>query len=86
MLAEITKPGTLENIIIKAQHNCFSDNIQYSGKFIPILHEYVMIVRKDDALFIRFCFRKSGKWIFGICREPLGKMSFRLCWKAPQDL
>lgn len=50
MLAEITKPGTLENIIIKAQHNCFSDNIQYSGKFIPILHEYVMIVRKDDAL------------------------------------
>ena len=25
MLAEIIKPGTLENIIIKAQHNCFSD-------------------------------------------------------------
>lgn len=47
MLAEIIKPGTLENIIIKAQHNCFSDQIQYSGKFIPILHEYVMIVRKD---------------------------------------
>lgn len=41
MLAEIIKPGTLENIIIKAQHNCFSDQIQYSGKFIPILHEYV---------------------------------------------
>ena len=37
----------MENIIIKAQHNCFSDKIQYSGKFIPILHEYVMIVRKD---------------------------------------
>lgn len=52
MLAEITKPGTLENIIIKAQHNCFSDRTQYSGKFIPILHEYVMIVRKDSPVLI----------------------------------
>ena len=52
MLAEIIKPGTLENIIIKAQHNCFSDNIQYSGKFIPILHEYVMVVRKDSPLIV----------------------------------
>lgn len=50
MLAEIVKPGTLENILIKAQHNCFSDQTQYSGKFIPILHEYVMIVRKDSPI------------------------------------
>ena len=52
MLSEIIKPGTLENIIIKAQHNCFSDNTTYSGSFIPILHEYVMIVRKDKSLII----------------------------------
>lgn len=52
MIAEIIKPGTLENIIIKAQHNCFSDNTQYSGSFIPILHEYVMIVRKDSPILI----------------------------------
>lgn len=52
MLSEIIKPGTLENIIIKAQHNCFSDNTQYTGKFIPILHEYVMIVRKDEPMLI----------------------------------
>ena len=52
MLSEIIKPGTLENIIIKAQHNCFSDNTQYSGSFIPILHEYVMIVRKDTPLLV----------------------------------
>lgn len=61
MLAEIAKPGTLENIIIKAQHNCFSDNIQYSGKLIPILHEYVMIVRKDDALFYPILFSEKRK-------------------------
>lgn len=52
MLAEIAKPGTLENIIIKAQHNCFSNQIKYSGKFIPILHEYVMIVRKDSPMLM----------------------------------
>ncbi len=52
MLAEIIKPGTLENILIKAQHNCFSDNTTYSGKFIPILHEYVLILKKDNPLQI----------------------------------
>lgn len=50
MLAEIAKPGTLEQIIIKTQHNCVSDNTVYRGSFIPITHEYIMIVRKDDSL------------------------------------
>lgn len=60
MLAEIVKPGTLENIIIKAQHNCFSDQIQYTGKFIPILHEYVMIVRKDSPVLIPVLMAKKA--------------------------
>ena len=61
MLAEIIKPGTLENIIIKAQHNCFSDNTQYSGSFIPILHEYVMIVRKDTPVLVPVIVAKEIK-------------------------
>ena len=61
MLAEIIKPGTLENIIIKAQHNCFSDNTHYSGNFIPILHEYVMIVRKDTPLLVPVIVAKEIK-------------------------
>lgn len=61
MLSEIIKPGTLENIIIKAQHNCFSDNIQYSGSFIPILHEYVMIVRKDSPIIIPIIVSKRAE-------------------------
>ena len=52
MFAEITKPGTLENIIIKAQHNCLSDRTVYNGSFIPIVHEYVMIVKKDCSLSV----------------------------------
>lgn len=50
MLFEMLKPGTLENIIIKAQHNCFSSGTQYGGRFIPIVHEYLMILRKDEPL------------------------------------
>ena len=44
MLFELIKPGTLENVIIKAQHNCFSNQTQYSGHFIPILHEYLQLL------------------------------------------
>jgi hypothetical protein len=33
MIFELVKAGTPENVIIKTQHNCFSDNTQYSGKF-----------------------------------------------------
>lgn len=61
MLAEIIKPGTLENIIIKTQHNCFSDNTQYNGKFIPILHEYVMIIHKDDTLLYPILFSETQR-------------------------
>ena len=51
MILELAKPGTIENIIIKAQHNCWSDRQTYSGKnFIPIEHEYLLIVRKDNLL------------------------------------
>lgn len=53
MLADIAKPGTLEQIIIKAQHNCMSDSNTYSNmNFVPIVHEYLMVVRKDSSLII----------------------------------
>lgn len=32
--------------VIKIQHNCVSDNKKYSGKFIPIAHEYLIIWKK----------------------------------------
>lgn len=53
MLADIAKPGTLEQIIIKAQHNCMSESNTYSSmNFVPIVHEYLMVVRKDSSLII----------------------------------
>lgn len=50
MLSDIAKPGTLEQIIIKMQHNCTSDRTSYSGAFVPIVHEYLMVLKKDAAL------------------------------------
>jgi len=45
--------GDLESVIIKRQYNCMSDAIDYSGKFIPIQHEYLVIIRKNDSYIIR---------------------------------
>ena len=53
MLADIAKPGTLEQIIIKMQHNCVSDRTTYSRQnFVPIVHEYLMVCRKDEPMII----------------------------------
>jgi hypothetical protein len=42
--------GELEQVIIKEQYNTFSDNIQYTGEFIPIVYEYVLIIKKTSSL------------------------------------
>lgn len=35
--------------IIKVQHHCTSDRQDYSGRFIPIVHEYLLIWKKGGA-------------------------------------
>lgn len=52
MIFELIKPGILENVIIKAQHNCLSDSRNYGGRFIPIVHEYVLLLRKETPLAV----------------------------------
>lgn len=59
MLADIAKPGSLEQIIIKTQHNCWSDSQQYSSSnFVPIVHEYLMVVKKESNIFIPVSYSK----------------------------
>ncbi len=41
--------GTPEQVVIKAQHNCWSDKTSYNGKFIPIVHEYLLIFKKNNC-------------------------------------
>lgn len=44
--------GDIENILIKRQYNCVSNNIAYSNKFLPIEHEYVVVLRKNDEYIV----------------------------------
>ena len=53
MLCDIIKPGTLEQIIIKTQHNCESFRNSYSNlNFVPIVHEYLIVTKKESGLII----------------------------------
>ncbi len=38
----------LLSVTIKLQHNCLSDGRQYSGNFVPILHEYLLLWKKTS--------------------------------------
>jgi hypothetical protein len=48
MILDMVKADTIENIVIKAQHNTWSERNSYKGDFIPIVHEYLLIVRRDN--------------------------------------
>lgn len=51
MLLDIAKIGTVENVLIKFQHNTMSDYKTYANNnFIKIAHEYVLIVKKEQGL------------------------------------
>lgn len=53
MLSDCSKPGTLEQIVIKLQHNCLSDKNLYSNyNFVPIVHEYLVVLKKDEPMLI----------------------------------
>lgn len=53
MLCDLIKPGTLEQVIIKVQHNCWSDRQTYTNRnFVPIVHEYLIVTRKDAGLLV----------------------------------
>ncbi|WP_288328086.1 DNA methyltransferase [uncultured Clostridium sp.] len=62
MLLDMNKLGTVEQIVIKEQHNCMSDNKIYSNSnFIRIAHEYCIILRKDEPLILNYMITKNGQ-------------------------
>lgn len=45
--------GELESVVVKEQFNCMSDSIKYaSNNFIPIIHEWLLIIRRPDIMII----------------------------------
>ena len=63
MLNDIVKPGELEQIIIKMQHNTVSGRSgnSYGGfkKFVPLVHEYILVLKKNGTFQIVYQFPKK---------------------------
>ena len=98
MLCDILKPGTLEQVIIKAQHNCWSERQSYSGNFVPIVHEYLLVTRKDAGLIVPVSWRTGRDYdmrsfgdqswrdlVFSVIQENGGKMSIQELYEALKD-
>ena len=58
MLTDIVKPGELDQIIIKMQHNTVSGRSgnSYGGhkSFVPLVHEYLMVLKKNSLMGIKY--------------------------------
>ena len=98
MIRELVCPGTMENIIIKAQHNCWSDRQTYSGNFVPIVHEYLLVTRKDASIYIpiswgessqydtrQFCDQSWRDLVWSTIEDAGGKMSLQELYDALKD-
>lgn len=99
MLCDILKPGTLEQVVIKAQHNCWSDRQTYSNNnFVPIVHEYLIVTRKDAGLIVPvswgnrkvYDMKNFGdmSWrdlVFSVIEDHGGKMSLQELYDALKD-
>ena len=99
MLCDIIKPGTLEQVIIKAQHNCWSDRQSYSNQnFVPIVHEYLLVTRKDSGLIVpvswgstktydmkRFGDQSWRDLVWATIQENGGQMSLQELYDALKD-
>lgn len=61
MFKEMNIFGELEQVIVKQQHNCVSEQIKYSGKFIPTEHEFLVIIKKSGPYIIPITITKHVK-------------------------
>lgn len=99
MLCDIIKPGTLEQVIIKAQHNTWSGRQTYSGQnFVPIVHEYLIVTRKDSGLIVPVSFgtrrdydmrtNRCQSWrdlVWAVIDNAGGSMSLQELYDALKD-
>lgn len=49
----------LISVTIKQQHNCVSDGRMYSGSFIPIVHEYLLVWKKTASTLVYITMKKG---------------------------
>lgn len=99
MLCDLMKPGTLEQVIIKAQHNCWSDRQVYSNQnFVPIVHEYLVVVKKESGLIVPVSWGtrrdidmrtfRDTSWrdlVYSVIQENGGQMTLQELYDALKD-
>lgn len=99
MLCDLIKPGTLEQVIIKAQHNCWSDRQTYSNQnFVPIVHEYLVVLKKECGLIVPVSWGthkeydmrsfRDMSWrdlVYSVIQENGGQMSLQELYDALKE-
>lgn len=59
---DVMRMGDFESFIVKGQYNCSSDSRRYQKPFIPVVTEYMLILKKADSLLIPFSYRQEGRF------------------------
>lgn len=55
MLADMVKPGELDQILVKAQHNCVSDGRTYAKRnFFLTEHEFLYVLKKVGGYIVTY--------------------------------
>ena len=99
MLCDLIKPGTLEQVIIKAQHNTWSERQSYSNQnFVPIVHEYLLVLKKESGLIIPVSWGthkeydmrsfRDMSWrdlVYSVIQENGGQMSLQELYDALKE-
>jgi len=78
----------LLSVTIKLQHNCLSDNRQYFGSFIPIMHEYLLLWKKSEKSIFAISFdiaKDIQKQVATTWRNAIRIIMMKL-GKAPLDV
>lgn len=59
---DIMTLGALEAFVVKGQYNCKSDSRKYAKPFVPIVTEYMLLLKKEGGLLIPFTRRVTGEF------------------------
>lgn len=62
MQNDVMRMGDFESFLVKGQFNCVSDTRRYKKPFIPVVTEYLLLLKKADPLMILFSQRQEGQY------------------------
>lgn len=75
MQNNLMRMGEFESFLVKGQFNCVSDTRRYKKPFIPIVTEYLLLLKKADALTVPFSIRQTGA--FSVANTDLNILTWQ---------